>query len=362
VSLQTLTWKQLPTQTVASGSTAWAAIADAIYTAFASTTYADGTSRSPGTGGSQGAGVAWSPNKYQNAGVTEAVWLLPGASTTTGLNPRIVFAGSAGTPSPSPTMGSGTSFVTNAGFVGLSKNGTSFTTWNATATGNVGGPFGASASWLGYNDIFVRNATYATTIRSYESQDAIVVTFEYNSVVTGSCIVGCFIDPESSDTTNDAETDGHVYSQSVNQQSAGVFFYGNSAGSVSTTNTVQSILNTVATATPNNGYCKWNSFKPGTSTSLLTTQLEGSLIGATLKTRSGKNIKVPILAALYNTDGLSWSATPSNPSVFIGRVREIWCVQRAANGTLFRNSGTDIGYLLSANSSTTANATLMLSR
>jgi hypothetical protein len=347
MSLSALTWRQLPTQTIAVGSTAISAYLDAIYAAFGSSTYADGTARSAGSG------LAWSVSRYQVSSTTEAVYLLPVSSD---LNQRVAFAGASVVTSYTPTMMTGNTKVADMLYTGLSKNTTGIA---ANWYGNSGAPF-SGGSFSGYAAVSSRSASYNTTLRCYESQDAIMVVFEQNSSVVGMAAVGAFIDPESTDTTNDAESDGKLYGLSVGTS----FSWSTAVSSVGATVGLNynAMFASPLIASPTNAYSKMAIFAPGGSSLLLCTPMSAGYCSNSIKSRNLKNIKFPILLGLYNTYGTSYGTLNTPASTFVGRLREMWVTARAANGTKFSNGGSDVGYVISSTSANNSYDSLLLTK
>lgn len=338
MTLAALTWKQLPTQTVAANATI-AQILDAVYTAFTATSYADGTVRTPGSG------VAWTFSRYQLSSTTEAIY---GTPVTNALNQKFILAGSAST--YTPVMMTNCSYAVNTLFVGLAKNGGNFSTWNGAT------PF-TSGQFSGYAGVFTKNATYGLTIKCYESQDGVLgVMYIGNSGYTSTFGGGALVDPESSDTTNDSESDGKIYTVC----SSGVTL--NATYGVGThANTYNMFGNVLTTTASGNAHNKFAAFVPNTATILpMPKIMANGYFSNTLQTRSGKNVKIPILVGWYS----SWT-DPTNPyathTTFAGRVREAWIFSKGVGGQVLRNAGVDIGYILS-NSNTTAGDAFLLSR
>lgn len=158
--------------------------------AFASNTYADGTSRVTGSG------VAWTPTAQLNAGTTLAVSLTPVTST---LGQKIIYAGGG---AGSPTMISPDTYANSRMIFGLCKNAGNFNSWSDA------NPYSAG-QFSGYTTAFVGNTTI-TSIHFFESKDSILVVGETNTSTLYYSYVGGIIDPESSNVSA-AESDGKIY-------------------------------------------------------------------------------------------------------------------------------------------------------
>jgi hypothetical protein len=337
MTLAALTWKQLPTQALAVNATI-AQVLDAMYTAFTSTTYADGTSRTAG------AGVAWTFSRYQLTGTTEAIY---GTPVSNAMNQKVILAGSAAT--YAPVMLTSCAYAVNTLFVGVAKNSGNFSSWT------VATPF-TSGQFSGYSPIMTRDATYGLSIKCFESQDGVVgVLYHTSSGLNSTFMAGGIIDPESSDTTYDAETDGKLYAV----QSSGVTLssgygvgqhnnpYGGMAGHYSYTSSPGNITN------------KFAAFQPGSATMISLPRLGQFNIGSPLQSRSGKYVKIPCLVG-FNTS-FTDAAGYTTHTTFAGRIRELWVFGDAVGGQVLRNSGVDIGYLLS-NSNTAAGDAFILTK
>lgn len=339
MALTPLTWKQLPNQNVSSGSTSPAAILEAIGDAFASTTYIDGTARTPGTG------QAWTRTISQVAGTTEAVYLVPASST---LGQRVCIGGSPTTARAlSILTGSSQTSVIGLIYGGVGKN---VTTNAATWYSN---PF-ADGSFSGYA-VFgaARSASFSATVRCYECLDAVAITVEQGGAVYMAGIFGAWLDPESANAS-DAESDGKLY---------GLVTLGTAASGVSTaspsgtvnwaannTNAASALL--FASAAGGNTTAQAAVFTPSLSTTLQVTMLTayGNFAAyAGMTTFNFVNVRFPIMLV----------QVPYSSATFIGRAREIWYSGYALNGTAYENDGSIVGYLISANSGQSGQALLL---
>jgi hypothetical protein len=179
-------------------------VMDAIYSLGTATTYQDSTARTPGSGS---AGT-WT--KVQVSSVTECVYVTPAEA---GIDHRIMIGGATYTPNPSPTMGPNTSYSANTLMANVVKNAGTFDKWNSDAPFTTGETFGWWDIW---------NTSVGTgTVYLWESKDCIAVLIANSA---GNSMYGFFggaiIDPESSDTTVDSESDGKVYGQITSGTSA----------------------------------------------------------------------------------------------------------------------------------------------
>jgi hypothetical protein len=192
--LPTQSWRALPPVSLAAGTIA--GVLDGLYTSGQSNVYADGTARTPGTGS------AWTWDRQQVTGITQACWGVPPTNT---LNCGYIVAGSATAATPTMMSGLSEGFIQNALAISMNKNGVSPVTFPNGWTSSS--PFGAG-TFSGY----VNGTTLTTgTLYLFECQEAFIIQIlggAGTSAVTGA---GAFIDPFSSSAAN-AETDGRLYS------------------------------------------------------------------------------------------------------------------------------------------------------
>ena len=169
-------------------------VQDVIYTLGLSATYADTSSRTPGSGS------AWTWSRYQNVGVTESVRAVPPVNT---LGQAIIIGGA--TLAPGGTFTLLAPDVTPAGnqlHVGIAKNAGSFATWNSTA------PF-TTGQFSNYWRIWPTTAGTGN-VYMWEGTEGLVIMIG-SGVSFYGFIIGGIGDPIGGDTVNDSETDGKVY-------------------------------------------------------------------------------------------------------------------------------------------------------
>lgn len=190
MALTALTWKRLPTQTPVTGLVS--DVLDAVYTALGSATYYDGAGRTPGSGS------AWTVSRFQNVGLTEAVYATPPTGT---LNQRIIFAGR--TASGAGTMAAPDTSAAGVLQVSVNKNSGAFNDWTAA------NPF-TSGQFFGYWRLVACAAVTVQKVNVYESAEAVIVACETATGTVYACILGAYLDPGTSDVA-DAEVDGRTY-------------------------------------------------------------------------------------------------------------------------------------------------------
>lgn len=192
----TLHWRKLaPVTPGVSGSIPSAL--DAIYTAFTAATYYNSAARTPGSGS------AWTASRYQNSGTTEAVYLTP--PTSTALAQRVIFAGAASGPSPSPTMNTWDAWANAKLLVGINKNSGAFSSWNSAT------PF-TSGTFSGYWGCW-RNAFSGIIVNVYESEESVLISLTYGTA-SWLFAAGAIVDPLQTGSGL-AETDGRLYGMMV---------------------------------------------------------------------------------------------------------------------------------------------------
>lgn len=208
MALPTLNWRMLqPVYVAATGSAITGGIAgilDAVYTMGTSTTYADGTARTPGSGS------AWTWNKDNTTfgtGATTACYASP--PTTTAINQQIIVAGSTSVAGAVwKQMFDGRN--ANQMFAGVAKNSGAYTSWNNATTPFTVGDFTGFSAGVGGSNLANTN-TYI--VYMLESQEAVVVWVASVNNVNLNCgafVLGAYVDPLSANASN-AESDGRLY-------------------------------------------------------------------------------------------------------------------------------------------------------
>ena len=321
MSLAPLAWRYVGAQAFASATVASAL--DALFTLGGAVTYDDATTRTPGSGS------AWTWSRYQNGGTTEACYATPPTDT---LNLRVILAGAASLPSPSPTMASPDAAAINVLNVNVIKNAGSFASWNAAAPFTSGQTFGYWRAWA--------TTAGVGTVRLYEGTEAVLVLFETATATQYGAILGALLDSESTDVVSDAESDGKLY---------GIITSGTAANISGSLNTALQFLDHSVTASQNHA----GIFTPSGST-LLTMNRRAvpnvAMSTTSLKTRSGRYVRAPY-------DYRSTAAAPNDAS--LGRLREISMFSDGKTGTKLTSGATTIGYLVGGSSVTDVDAVIL---
>lgn len=317
MSLSALTWQFIGSQSFASASVA--AAFDALYTLGTAVTYADGSTRTPGSGN------AWTWSRFQVLGVTESVYASP---PTGSLAQRVIFAGS--TTAKTPTMLTPDTWATNTGLVGIAKNAGAFNAWDNAA------PF-TSGEFSGYSRCWT-TAAGAGTVYAWESAEGVVVSFNGSYLVAA----GALIDPHSTDVL-DAESDGRRYA---------LFVSGSGAAADSAWQS-SAINGTWLRQVANNGAAHGNTFEPGSATMVgcqAMLQQRAAMTSTGLRTKSGAWQRAPI--------AIRASATAPN-DFLIGRLREIFLFADSQTPRSLSVSSVVQGWVVAASATSDSDAMLL---
>ena len=198
MALSTLHWRLLPPFTLKVGYTIFDYI-DAVYQMGTSTKYADGSTRTPGSGSAW----TWTRDQALVPGSTTAAIGLPPINA---LNMAYIVAGD--NTARAPTMNTD-AWTANAPMVGMAKNAGAYNSWIAAAPMTSGQFYGfikapAISTFSGL--------AFPQVLHMVESEEGFVLF--WNRLDTAAQSVfggGAMIDPLSAAALN-AETDGRLYS------------------------------------------------------------------------------------------------------------------------------------------------------
>jgi len=306
---------------VGSGSFATASlpvVMNLIYGLGTSSTYHDTSARTPGSGS---AGT-WTKAQVDN--VTESVYVTPAGAT---LGNKIMIGGATYTPNPSPTMGASESYSANVLYANIVKNAGSFNSWNASSPLTSGQTMGWWSFWQTSNG--------TGNVYLWESKDcvAVLVSNSTGSEMYGF-IGGAIIDPESDDTTTDAETDGKMYGLITSGTSQiGTTFNSNSG-----------VLDHSGSSNRAGG------FTPGSGTVLTMNRMTRFISDVSttgMKTRSGRFARAAIVMR---------SSSPDN---CLGRLRDIYAFTDSQTPAKQTDGGGTVGYILGSTSSSISDCLLL---
>lgn len=350
MSLPSVEWRYVGTNTVTGGTID--TVMDNIYELATSTGYIDGSVRT------QGSGSAGTWSRYQTGGgITEAIYVVPPSG-----DQSIIIAGSSGSPSPSPTMTSPDTYVTNALMVNVIKNPGSFDSWNASDPFTSGVATGYNKFLGARNSASVGLTSIDANIYLYESKESIAVflisstTNSANSYSNGF-FAGALWDAESTNSA-DVESDGRLYGLISSGHFASIAAWTTTAiWGIDQFNSPATIDDTATESFitkhgPSNGESHIVVLNPGASSIKyanmflypITPNSSSSLI-----TPSGKYARVPILYRYKDT------------SHIVGRLREVSFCQRGLIGQRHVDGVNTIGHVVSCSdySPTPADAILL---
>jgi len=321
MSLAALNWRYVGSAGFATATVA--TVLDAIYTLGLAVTYADTTTRTPGSGS------AWTWSRYQNVSVTEAAYATPPLST---LTQKIILAGRATTASPpmaSPdTWGNGTLMAS------LVKNAGAFLAWDNAAPFTSGQFFGYWRAWP--------TSAGAGSVYLYESQEAVMIVVANTAGLVYPIMLGAWCDPESPDVTLDSESDGKLYGSMV---------VGSASGGLSASWWTQQVTNSlwITDVSPSESHC--GVFTPGAGSIISAERIVATLSAMSptgMQTRSGRYGRAAV--------GLRMANSPNN---LLGRLREIYMFSDAQTPSKQTNAGSTIGYVVSGSTVAQADAVLL---
>ena len=321
MSLAALNWRYVGSAPFAVATVN--AVLNAVYTLGLSVTYADATTRTPGSGS------AWTWSRYQNVGTTEAAYATPPLST---LTQKIILAGRA--TAATPPMAAPDLYTANNLLASVVKNAGAFLAWDNANPFTSGQFFGYWRAWptsAGVGSVYL-----------YESQEAVMIVVATTAGVVYPIMLGAWCDPESPDVVLDAESDGKLY---------GAMVVGAASTGLSvawwTQNTTNSLWITDVTA----GECHCGVFTPGAGSIIVAERLAhpvSPLSAAGMQTRSGRYGRSAVGLRMANA-----------PTSLLGRLREIYMFSDAQTPSKQTNAGSTIGYVVSGSTVAQADAILL---
>ena len=399
MSLPRSNWKMLvPYMVPQVSSSRVEGLLDSIFTAFQATSYMDGTARVTGSG------VAWTFLRTSSfdpsptvRGVTAVVYGYP--ATMSVISQSVIFAGtgSALSSSLNPAIASpyydrGSSpFTASILYMALQKqaNVSQYRNWLSP----IGAIFNSGSSGTNTNrsgsgllQLFIPNSVAALgstgtsynansieKIHIWECGEAVAIALYSSSSITSSQaggvmttsnttsgsiyagIAGAYIDPESTNTTVDAEVDGKLYGIAATGipigggtrtawgvSNPGILFEmvwmtpGISTGLHS-----DFLSHCCGTGPRHPNHNKALYYVPGTDQKRYMTLINPNTMGLPTYTPKGFFPSKP----LYYFDGTGDTSSPGNGR-FLGRLREIEAIKAAPSGMTYRSGSVDYGYTL----------------
>lgn len=318
MSLSTLNWRRLPNVTITTSTAAgvldhlWSVLAPA------NTVYYNGATRTAGSGSA----ATWS--RYQNAGTTEDLYATPATNT---LNIRWTIAGVNA--ARTPLMASPDVYSNNVLMGSINKNSGAFASWDSATA-----PF-TSGSFFGYWKWWNAGGTAGKTLYVYECQEAVAVFLEDTGGNVYGLVIGALLDPMSSDTTFNAESDGKIYGMIASGTTAIASGFNTSGGSSTTINTWMSH----STSASSNHF---GTFTPGAGTlnTLYRTFTPSISTTTNFLLASGEFVSFPVPYS---------SRTGSQ--VVVGQLRSISMSADGLMGNTFQTAGADVAYLAGGSTS-----------
>jgi hypothetical protein len=290
----------------------------AIQNGFQSTTYSDGSARSPGSG------IAWTAAVETSAGATVSLSLTPATSSLG--QKAIITGGGTGT----PTMISPDTYANTRLYVGLCKNAGAYTSW---ANAN---PF-SSGQYSGLTSF----TPAVSAVHIYESKDTLALFGETSVGAVYIVMMGALLDPESTDPLA-AESDGKRYC--IFTSGAGAV---GGTPNLSTNFGTNSFLGYTASALAAHCYIM-NIGASATTTACRNNVVLQGANAASFKNAAGEFVRLPIYL-----QGLSTS------NFWFGRIREVLTFTQSLAGTKFTVSNVTKGFVIGANTTATSECILL---
>jgi len=312
MSLEPLNWRyfriNFPSVTADSET-----IINAVYNAFKATKYADGSTRTPGSG------VAWTSTIAENG---TRIFTPPSPTKTFSVQMDRYRAGI--TSLQSAVIGT---FSYGAPVISYTIDGT----YSAT---NVASPVSGGGRWFGWVELW-SSLTYGTfyvrSIDVFESQDALIICPIRSDGFSHPLVIGGFIDPQITSQNSfgySAETDGKIY---------GLSYSGHPGNSFNQGYVNRSFLATQGSFLGTDSYTQTSIMNPRISTllnikKLLTMDLSKIPSSATCSIDNGFGTvaKIPMFACTNKR--------------FIGRYREFYFYKRSRGSQTVYENGQPIGY------------------
>lgn len=313
MSLETLAFKYIGQFTLPASTLP--GTLETINTAFSSTTYADGSARTAGSG------VAWTPEAQLSSGTPIAISLTPVGST---LSHKVIYAGGA---AGSPVMITPDTYSNTRLIFGLCKNAGSLSNWSSI------NPFSAG-EFSGYTTAFIAN-TSIVSIHVYESKDTILLVGQNSAGALYYSYSGAIIDPETSNASA-AESDGKVYglfTSGYNGAAGTPNYFGNFGA--------YSFLNHGASAGQSHGYI-----------------MNFGAASVTAVKRSNALLTIPTAADVLKNTESEYVRLPIYVEVggrrFYGRLREVFMFGYGTSFTKLTVSNVVTAYILGASQTSTS--------
>lgn len=324
MALTPLNWKYIGTATLASSTVP--NMLDAIYTLGTATTYANGTTRTPGSNS------AWTWARQQIAGTTEAAY---GNPPTNALGMRYIVGGTTSTARAYTLLTPDNATAVNLIVAGMNRGSGTFGNWYDAQ------PFTSGFSGYWRTSRLFSSVSY-DRVAMWESQEGCIVQMfvSSNAATTSIAAFGALIDPLST-AAGTAESDGRIYCMSTQG---------------GTTN----LSATWAGLGPADGgffghyalahVAHFGAFNNGatTVTGLVRTlaPIGSSSFPAGWANRAGEIPRIPVQVSVY-------------ASTYWGQLREMYYTTDASSTTTWRYLGVEQGYIVAYHPSTGGDALML---
>jgi hypothetical protein len=323
MALSALNWRYVGSISFVSGI---AAAHDALHGLGQNTQYADGTTRTPGSGS------AWTWAREQSGGTTVAVY---GTPPINALNMQYILGGTSGASSYT-FLTPDTATLANCIVYGMNRASGAFTTWTSST------PFTTASSFSGYWRGTRAFSVAYDSVALWESQEGCLIQWGVSGTnVTSSVAFGALLDPLSTASAN-AETDGRVYVM------AGSGSLGNTAATWASTAGDGSFWGNGGAST---GATHSGMFAPGTNVMVGGAGAQTSRFGnftpsATFTSVNGDIARVPLCA----------TSTAGN---FLGQFRQVYIIRDAQTRLVYQNGATALGYVWGSTLGTNTDAVVL---
>jgi len=319
MALTALNWKYVGITTV--GASFVDQMMDAIHVLGTKTTYANGATRTPGTGS------AWTWTRP-----TEAVY---GNPPTNALGMRYILGGTNATVRAYPLLAPDTATATSILVAGMNRGSGAFGNWYDAQ------PFTSGFSGYWRASRLFSAVTY-DRVAMWESQESCIIQM-YNSTnaATSSIVTfGAIIDPLSS-SAGVCESDGRIYSMSVQGSTTNLSATWAAIGAAD--GGLLGHYNVNATA-------HFGAFNNGatTITQLIRTiaPMTSTSFPAGWANRAGEIPRIPVQVSVFN-------------STYWGQLREMFHTSDAASTTTWRYLGVEQGHIVAYHPTTAGDALLL---
>lgn len=324
MALTPLNWKYIGTATLASSTVP--NMLDAIYTLGTATTYANGTTRTPGSNS------AWTWARQQIAGTTEAAY---GNPPTNALGMRYIVGGTTSTARAYTLLTPDNATAVNLIVAGMNRGSGTFGNWYDAQ------PFTSGFSGYWRTSRLFSSVSY-DRVAMWESQEGCIVQMfvSSNAATTSIAAFGALIDPLST-AAGTAESDGRIYCMSTQGGTTNLSATWAGLGAADGGFFGHYALAHVA---------HFGAFNNGatTVTGLVRTlaPISSSSFPAGWANRAGEIPRIPVQVSVY-------------ASTYWGQLREMYYTTDASSTTTWRYLGVEQGYIVAYHPSTGGDALML---